>query len=84
MERNPVAVEIVTAASVVADCSTVELLNECISRCGEFKLHASSGEIAREYALAVTHIEDAITRANKGHYMQAGTFAISDAERAGS
>jgi hypothetical protein len=36
---------------------------------------------AREFSMAITHIEDAITRFNKGTYMARGTFAISDAER---
>lgn len=36
---------------------------------------------AREFSLAITHAEDAITRANKGHYRLDGRFAITDAER---
>lgn len=73
---------------MVASATTAELLTACLGRLDDARQSALSatdqpraGEIAREYALAITHIEDAITRANKGHYRQAGIFAITDAER---
>lgn len=38
---------------------------------------------AREFSLAITHLEDAITRFNKGTYRRRGIFAVTDAERTG-
>lgn len=75
-------------SALVEDCSVAELLNVALARLdwergeilGAYGQEVA-GPIAREFSLAVTHIEDAITRANKGHYRQAGIFAITDAER---
>lgn len=75
-------------SAVVEDCSVAELLNVALARLDWERIEIANayarevaGPIAREFSLAVTHIEDAITRANKGHYRQAGIFAITDAER---
>ena len=72
------------ALGSVAESSVAELLTVCIARMGASRYKANvrgDGEVAREYSLAITHAEDAITRANKAHYREAGIFAITDAER---
>lgn len=61
--------------------SSVELLTHVKERAALLRLNAASGEIAREFSESITHLEDAITRYNKGTYMADGTFAITDAER---
>jgi hypothetical protein len=66
----------------ICDASVVELLNVCLLRAGSARLAAAGfPDAAREYSIAITHIEDAIGRFNKGTYRMDGTFAISDAER---
>lgn len=73
---------------MVYAASTAELLTVALARLADDRARVTAatdlrgaGEIAREYALAITHAEDAITRANKAHYREAGIFAITDAER---
>lgn len=76
----------------IADCTTAELLHEAATRASAHRAALSDadfpagqvGLIAREYAEAITHIEDAITRHNKAVYMERGVFAITDAERTGA
>lgn len=80
----------------VAECTVAELATECIRRLDEERrLSAAEAhrrrtagepingidEAPREFSLAITHLEDAITRANKGNYRVDGRFAITDAER---
>ncbi len=76
----------------VADATVAELLTVCIGRArdrsemAEFvaedrPVPVSAGSIRREYALAITHMEDALTRFNKATYRENDTFAITDAER---
>ena len=74
--------------TLVIDATTVELLMTCKARL-ETELAASdrdsdggpSDSARRDLSLAITHIEDAITRANWAHYRRKGTFEITDAER---
>jgi hypothetical protein len=84
-----------TEAVTVADLTVVELLTVCIevARDEVRGVHSAmsdgpsdalgdeSGAILREFSIAITHIEDAITRYNKATYRLKGTFAITDAER---
>lgn len=80
---RPVAIvrEVETNRSI-ADASVAELLTVCIARAQEQRQEGSPPNAAgREFSIAITHMEDAITRFNKGFYMLKGTFAISDAER---
>lgn len=64
------------------ECTTVELLTMALARAtGSADAFREDRATGREFSLAATHIEDAITRFNKGTYRSAGTFAISDAER---
>lgn len=69
----------------IADVSTPELMHIAWQRCDteQSKVVADpyGGATAREFALAKTHLEDAITRFNKGVYRADGTYAITDAER---
>lgn len=72
---------------LVGDCTVAELLTVAGARLAAQREGLSTlprsegGPISREYALAITHVEDAITRSNKANYRLAGIFAITDAER---
>jgi hypothetical protein len=83
---TPLAIE----NQLVSESTVAELLTVAIARLGYQRVVTLglaevgvevAGEIARECALAITHIEDGITRANKAHYRTTGIFAITDAER---
>lgn len=78
-----------TEAVTVADATVAELLAVCINRLDTERRHVtesvesaeSAALVGREFSIAITHCEDAITRANKAHYRARGIFAITDAER---
>lgn len=72
-----------TEAVTVADLTVAELLTVCIERTGDERAGANDtgAYAAREFSIAITHMEDAITRHNKGVYRLKDTFAITDAER---
>lgn len=75
--------------------SVAELLTVCVARANEeirqvYDVSANGpsdalgdelGAIVREFKESITHMEDAITRFNKGVYRRKGAFAITDAER---
>lgn len=42
--------------------------------------HSSDGGAAREFSLAITAIEDAIMRANRGFAKNVGVFKVADVE----
>lgn len=57
-----------------------ELVNEAIEKA---KAHRdlSGPEAAREFSIAITSLEDALTRFNGGVYRRAGTWNRADAEQ---
>lgn len=87
MERNPVALDVNVDVDnkVVADLTAAELMHVAWQRAdnelSKVVAEPDAGPIIREFSLCKTHLEDAITRFNKGWYRAAGTYAISDAER---
>jgi len=61
--------------------SSAELLTECLARWDRARATTLDSAVARELSIAITHVEDAITRSNKAGYRMLNRFAITDAER---
>lgn len=82
-ERELTSAEVrrVSDITPIRECTTVELLSECWDRMDGMIDVSVNGQVKREAAIAKTLIEDAITRANKAVYREAGIYGISDAER---
>lgn len=82
-EKLDVAVDV--DSRIIADVSTPELIHIAWQRADrELSLSVadpSGGATTREFALAKTHLEDALVRFNKGVYRADGTYAVTDAER---
>ena len=58
-----------------------ELVNEAIKRADEFRSNTADSGAARDYSLAITHLEDGLTRFNSAQYRLAGTWNRRDPER---
>lgn len=62
------------------------VLNDIAEEIGELSASegaSSNGEAAREFAIACTHLEDAIMRINRGFARKQGTFRVSDVQGGG-
>lgn len=66
----------------VEDATFVELMDAARSRAETRKLDATSGEIAREFAITMTLLEDAQMRYTRGVAMALGVFRPIDLESA--
>lgn len=85
--RPSAIVQDVDSATVsVAQATDVELLTAVRVRWEKLRERRPGtedlpGDVSREFALGIGHVEDAINRGNRGRYRLKGIFGITDAER---
>jgi hypothetical protein len=58
----------------------VQHLQECLALVADRRHISSEAEARREFSIAITAIEDAIMRVNRGFAKERGTFKVSDVE----
>lgn len=63
------------------EVTVAELLTAAAARIEEYREAQAGSPAGRDFALSITHLEDARSRFNSGVYRMKGTYAPSDAER---
>lgn len=62
------------------DPTIVDLITQAIAASESAQGESGVGEVRREFALAITHLEDARMRVNRGFARMKGTLVNSDVE----